>query len=215
MASKNIGKLDSFAKKWMTAFNGLNVKDRNVSGVIKIKAYRATDIMISFLFDRKISGNADDLYGELVRCAPDKNGSIKIDFFTRKVFDGVDSMAFYPKVSWGKQPIKTSDLDEFFESVYFEARLIEDTPKAYAKSLHDKVLVNAVKNHVDVHSINYLDFNNKRIPLDRIISPDEGTAVAFSNRVVQAYHELFPTEKVNDAIIKSAAEDYYMRKLHG
>lgn len=112
--------------------------------------------------------------------------------------------------------ILTNSLDEFFESVFNATHLKEDTPKAYAKSLHDKVLSKAVKAHLNNHNINYVEFNRARAPLDNVIVDGNGNKVneadAFADLVVNAYHTLFPKENVEDSLLRKAAEDYFNNK---
>lgn len=107
----------------------------------------------------------------------------------------------------------TNSLDELFESVFNATHLREDTPRAYAKSLHDKVLSKAVKVHLNNHNINYVEFNRTRAPLDRVIVNYNGNKVngagAFATLVVNAYHALFPKESVEDSLLRKAAEDYF------
>lgn len=110
----------------------------------------------------------------------------------------------------------TNNLDEFFESVFNATHLKEDTPKAYAKSLHDKVLSKAVKTHLNSHNINYVEFNRARAPLDHVIVDENGSKVNgsgdFAGLVVNAYHALFPKESVEDSLLRKTAEDYFNNK---
>ncbi len=109
-----------------------------------------------------------------------------------------------------------NNLDELFESVFNATHLREDTPRAYAKSLHDKVLSKTVKAHLNNHNINYVEFNRTRAPLDHVIVDENGNKVngagAFANLVVNAYHALFPKESVEDSLLRKAAEDYFNNK---
>ena len=110
----------------------------------------------------------------------------------------------------------TNSLDELFESVFNATHLREDTPRAYAKSLHDKVLSKAVKAHLNNHNINYVEFNRTRAPLDHVIVDENGNKVNgasdFADLVVNAYHALFPKESVEDSLLRKAAKDYFNNK---
>lgn len=110
----------------------------------------------------------------------------------------------------------TDNLDKFFESVFNATHLKEDTPKAYAKGLHDKVLSKAVKSHLNNHNINYVEFNRARAPLDNVIVDENGNQVNgagnFADLVINAYHTLFPKESVEDNLLRNAAEDYFNNK---
>lgn len=93
-------------------------------------------------------------------------------------------------------------------------RILEKTPpRAYAKSLHDKVLSKTVKAHLNNHNINYVEFNRVRAPLDRVIVDENGNKVNragdFADLVINAYHALFPKESVEDSLLRKAAEDYF------
>lgn len=110
-------------------------------------------------------------------------------------------------------------LNNFFKNVYNSAHFTEDTPKAYATGLHNKVLGNKIIKHQNCHSINYVEFNiTTRCPIDNIIVNEKGNIISsareFSSLVVAAYHKLFPNENVEDELLRRAAEDYFARKNH-
>ena len=102
--------------------------------------------------------------------------------------------------------------------MYNSAHFTEDTPRAYATGLHNKVLGNKIVKHQNHHNINYVEFNIARAPIDNIIVNEKGDAINnaryFSNLVIAAYHELFPNENVEDEQLRRAAEDYFARKNH-
>jgi hypothetical protein len=109
-------------------------------------------------------------------------------------------------------------LNNIFKNVYNSVHFTEDNPKAYATGLHNKVLGSRIIKHQNCHSINYVEFNIARCPIDTIIVNEKGNIISsardFSNLVIAAYHELFPNENVEDEVLRRAAEDYFARKNH-
>ena len=109
-------------------------------------------------------------------------------------------------------------LNNFFKNVYNSAHFTEDTPRAYATGLHNKVLGNKILKHQNHHNIDYVEFNIARAPIDNILVNEKGDAINnamdFSKLVIVAYHELFPNENIEDELLRRAAEDYFARKNH-